>query len=265
VSWRVIRAAVAGTSHLRDELPCQDCCAVTSFALSDGQPVLAIIVADGAGSAQFAESGAQRACEVAQQCIGEWARTTLDSLPTPQLIIEWCDTVRNALEQWALTEGAPLREYACTLLLAVITTQGAGYGQIGDGGIVIDGSSGLELVFWPETGEYANMTCFITDEDALERVRVLVRHAAPEEVAMFTDGIQRLALDFKNGSVHAPFFEPMLAVLRQRSPEECAALERQLAAFLDSPKVNARTDDDKTLVLATRRIAVLGESTTTHL
>jgi hypothetical protein len=165
------------------------------------------------------------------------------------------------LEQVALTAGSPLREYACTLLLAVITPDVAGYGQIGDGGIVIDSGNGLELVFWPEVGEYANMTCFITDEDALERVRVLVRHAVPDEVALFTDGIQRLALDFKSGAVHAPFFEPMLAVLRQRSPADCAALEMQLEAFLDSAKVNSRTDDDKTLVLASRRAAAHGDAT----
>ena len=227
-----------------------------------GEPWLAIIVADGAGSARLAERGAQLACEIARQhieaCMKQWAEMSFAPMPTPQLMIEWCDVVRGALEQTALTAGTPLREYACTLLLALITSEGAGYGQIGDGGIVIDHGQGLELVFWPETGEYANMTCFITDEDALERVRVLVRHAAPDEVAVFTDGIQRLALDFKSGAVHIPFFEPMLAVLRQRAPAECATLQTQLAAFLDSPKVNSRTDDDKTLVLASRRAAAQG-------
>jgi hypothetical protein len=265
VSWRVIRAAVAGTSHLRDELPCQDCCAVASPTLSNGDPVLAIIVADGAGSARLAELGAQLACEIGQQCIAQWVETTLEPWPTPQRLIEWFDAVRSALEQLALSQGSPLRDYACTLLLAVVTPEAAGYGQIGDGGIVIDEGNGLELVFWPEAGEYANMTCFITDEDALERVRVLVRHTGPDELALFTDGIQRLALDFKSGAVHAPFFEPMLAVLRQRASEECAALETQLTAFLDSPKVNSRTDDDKTLVLASRRVAVPGDCTTSHL
>jgi hypothetical protein len=117
----------------------------------------------------------------------------------------------------------------------------------------VDNGVGLELVFWPEAGEYANMTRFITDPDALEHVRSVVTDAAPDEIAVFTDGIQRLALDFRAVAVHAPFFAPMMAVLRQQPPDECALLEAQLAAFLDSPKVNSRTDDDKTLVLASRR------------
>jgi hypothetical protein len=47
----------------------------------------------------------------------------------------------------------------------------------------------------------------------------------------------------------------MFAVLRKQSPELCNVLDEQLRQFLDSPAVNERTDDDKTLVLATRRMA----------
>jgi hypothetical protein len=37
-----------------------------------------------------------------------------------------------------------------------------------------------------------------------------------------------------------------------RSTDDYGALAGPLRAFLDSPQVNARTDDDKTLILATR-------------
>ena len=219
----------------------------------EGLQVLSIVAADGAGSARRGGEGAAIACEVAQRAIAEWAAATHE-LPTPNVVADWCSRVCDALQAQALTEEAQLRDYACTLLIAVVTANGAAYAHIGDGGIVIDNAAGLELVFWPESGEYANMTRFITDTDALERVRIRCAHLPPEEVAVFTDGIQRLALNYASASVHAPFFAPMLAVLRRTAAEDCEQLDAQLNAFLDSEKVNRRTDDDKTLVLATRRV-----------
>ena len=53
-------------------------------------------------------------------------------------------------------------------------------------------------------------------------------------------------------------YDPMFASLRQAaSPEE---LEGPLRQFLDSRPVNDRTDDDKTLMLATHRPAPDGHS-----
>jgi len=252
VKWRVIQAAVAGTSHHREQLPCQDHCVAATYECGSGE-VLAIVVADGAGSACHGGRGAQLACQGVRQAIEAWVPAAVAAVPTTTTVAEWLATAREVLLQAAAEEGASVRDFACTLLIAVITARAAGYAHIGDGGIVIDGGDGLQLVFWPEAGEYANMTRFITDEDALEQVRVLYSDAPPDEIAVFTDGIQRLALDYKARAVHGPFFAPMLAVLRRQLPSECAELAEQLAAFLASPRVNSRTDDDKTLVLASRR------------
>jgi hypothetical protein len=70
---------------------------------------------------------------------------------------------------------------------------------------------------------------------------------------MFSDGLQRLALVYESQTAYTPFFEPMFSVLRKADLAACDTLSDQLARFLSSPKVNERTDDDKTLVLATRR------------
>jgi hypothetical protein len=249
VSWRVIRAAVTGTSHRREQLACQDACLATVHPRANDAQVLAIVVADGAGSARHGGEGAQLACEIVQQQIGRWN----DGVPTGALMAGCFADARTALEHAALERGCEVRELACTLLVAIVAPEGAAYGHLGDGAIVADHGAGLQAVFWPESGEYANMTRFITDENALDHVRITESTGAPDELAVFTDGVQRLALDFRSAAVHAPFFAPMLAVLRCQSPESCADLDEQLTAFLDSPKVNSRTDDDKTLVLASRR------------
>jgi hypothetical protein len=44
----------------------------------------------------------------------------------------------------------------------------------------------------------------------------------------------------------------MFTILRTQNTEKCVALDHELAAFLNSDAINARTDDDKALVLATR-------------
>ena len=53
-------------------------------------------------------------------------------------------------------------------------------------------------------------------------------------------------------SLHSPFFAPLFAWLRPHAEGYSRELSDSLAAFLNSEKVNARTDDDKTFILATR-------------
>ena len=103
-------------------------------------------------------------------------------------------------------------------------------------------------VFWPQVGEYANTTWFVTSADFEQMLQV--RGEAVDEVALFTDGLQMMALHFATRSVHRPFFEPLFAALRGAAQPEDLVVP--LRAFLDSPAVNERTDDDKTLVLAVR-------------
>ncbi|MGL4552961.1 MAG: PP2C family serine/threonine-protein phosphatase, partial [Gemmataceae bacterium] len=63
------------------------------------------------------------------------------------------------------------------------------------------------------------------------------------------DGLQGLALHYATRTAHGPFFAPLFRALRGADPEE---LGDPMRAFLESPRVNGRTDDDKTLILAAR-------------
>jgi hypothetical protein len=67
---------------------------------------------------------------------------------------------------------------------------------------------------------------------------------------MMTDGLQRLALDFRTQAPHEPFFSPLFKALRSAPVAEDLAVP--LRQLLSSSSVNERTDDDKTLLLATR-------------
>ena len=146
--------------------------------------------------------------------------------------------------------GVVPRQLACTLLVALAGDDWAAFAQIGDGVIVFNVDAGYELAFWPDNGEYANTTRFLTDDDYRKHLRIEVVTRQVSELAVMTDGLQMLALDFKGARVHDRFFEPLFRTVRNNPNEE--ALRNSLLDFMDSKRVNERTDDDKTLLLATR-------------
>ena len=143
-------------------------------------------------------------------------------------------------------------------VLAVVVGQGSAvYFQIGDGAIVESRREEPDryvVICWPQQGEYANTTNFLTDADAAAKIFVGLKSGAIDEVALFTDGIQSLVLDYRTQSAHSPFFAPLFAWLRPRAAGHSPELSDSLARYLNSEKINSRTDDDKTLILATRRL-----------
>ena len=67
---------------------------------------------------------------------------TLHQIPdvsqiTDKTIRMWLVNAHNAIAEQAKTSGIPLKEYACTLIGAIIDDKHAVYFQIGDGGMVI--------------------------------------------------------------------------------------------------------------------------------
>ena len=72
-----------------------------------------------------------------------------------------------------------------------------------------------------------------------------------DRLALLTDGVERLALNFANRGAHRPFFDGLFKTITAgKTGGHDQPLSSKLAAFLDSDGINARTDDDKTLILA---------------
>jgi len=250
VNWRIVSASVVGTAHQSRNEICQDCHIAVNWKGADEKESLIALVADGAGSAQFAKLGAELACQEGKCLLEELLATNHVIPPTHEDIQKLIRELSSRINHHANIAQVPIREYACTLLIALIHPQFSLFAQIGDGGIVVAQDSVFELIFWPDNGEYANETHFLTDSDAVNYLQFLSTETHYSEIALFSDGLQRLALLYENRSVYTPFFTPMLTVIRQSTPELCTMLSTQLAAFLSSSRINERTDDDKTLVLA---------------
>jgi hypothetical protein len=204
------------------------------------------VVADGAGSASHSEVGATFVCDALVDAIAKCDSLEV-GLETVRTLVEG---VRQSLVKYAAHLDVELRQLASTLLLAVIYPDCCIFGQIGDGGIVVrsDQSSVYEVIFWPEPQEYVNCTNFITDETFGQHLVLERRESTILEVAVFTDGLQGLVLENSTRSAHNGFFSPLFSALSRE--DDMSTLGLHFKALLDSERINSRTDDDKTMVLA---------------
>jgi hypothetical protein len=211
---------------------------------------LLVAVADGAGSAERSDQAAR--------CAVEGALAALEgalAAGMPQSDAEWegllaqaFDQARQAVLGMAEAEELAPRAFATTLTCAVATATCLTVGQIGDGVVVAQSEDGqLLAATQPQRGEYANETLFLTMPDALQAVVCRVYAQPVTGLAIMTDGLIRLALNMARNEPHASFFGPLLAFTMQA--DDLTQAGKQLAAFLASERVCARTDDDKTLVL----------------
>lgn len=252
--WRTLAASVVGTAHAGEGQPCADACGLRVLGAADGGALLVAVAADGAGRAARASEGSRLACEAILDEAERLAPTGGLASFTRAEALRWIAAARDRIAAVASPQALDVRDYSSTLLVALVDARQAFFFQIGDGAIVYrDVAGAYQAALWPQSGEYANSTWFLTDAEALERVQT-ASVAGVDELALLTDGLQALALRFGTREVHGPFFEPMFARLREEDAVEPgeADLGEALRAFLASPPVNRRTDDDKTLVLATR-------------
>ena len=247
--WKFAAASVIGTSHLKNpDGLCQD----SNLCRYDSDLELLIcIVSDGAGSASRSQEGSQLACAFVADAV---AGSVGARSQTREFALETLAKLQEVLLDEAQRHELRVREYACTLLVAIVGRENATFWQIGDGAICFRTASGegLNYAFWPAKGEYANVTEFVTDANAAEELNFDTGELALHDVALFSDGLERLALDFTSGEVHEAFFAGLFPYLYRRSEGHLADLEVQMQSFLGSERVNARTDDDKTLLLASR-------------
>ena len=257
-AWRYAYASVAGTSHDKSGAPCQDAGSCRVVEASQGGPILLAMASDGAGSARRSEEGARLAVALFLDEFAEACRERGILAIDRPFILAWLTKLRRRIAARAARAGMRAGDYACTALGAVIAADRAVFFQIGDGAIVISGrqhAGDYDWVFWPQHGEYANTTNFVTQRDAARALEIEVHAGAIDEVALFTDGIERLVLDLSAKTAHAPFFRPLFGWLAGTKPPETSVASPALLNYLASKQVCDRTDDDKTLIMATRRPA----------
>jgi hypothetical protein len=237
--WSWIGACSTGSSHIRAGTTCQDSASCIELAVRDQHAI-----------------GSRLVVECFARCVIAHLRASqpLETI-TKELVLDWLDNVRDHIFRSAEQRAISPRDMAATLVGAIVFSNRAIVCHVGDGACVLrkKGESEWRVPSWPAHGEYASSTYFVTD-DPEPNLQFQLLEGEFNEVAIFSDGIERLALDFVNGNAFAPFFEPMFAPLVALRPGRDRRLSLGLRKYLDSPRVIERTDDDKSLILARRVI-----------
>jgi hypothetical protein len=232
-----------GSSHQSTATPCQDRYRVAPLA----NGFISIAVADGAGSAKWGGEGAEIAISAAHECIAAGLEDIQTrALSMRELLREAILAATAAIEE-RVPPGGACRDYATTLQLLVAGPEQYGYIRVGDGGCVIRDPVGDLVVVSPRPRNvFVNETEFVTSGDI--NPEVIIGERISNAVAVFTDGLQPVAMNIAEWLPHKAFFNPLFDYARRETSLEAA--ENALTTFLSGERLNSRTDDDRTLVFA---------------
>lgn len=247
--WVQVSESVAGTSHFAGDIPCQD--ASLHGVVGHGEDEIALfVVSDGAGSASHSHLGSRVACNRFVEFCHE-NQPRLNASIDRNFADELLTALLTAIVKEAEAAEVEPTSLACTFLAAIVGRDWTFFVQLGDGAIVHDTEDSFGCAFWPMSGEYANITTFITSPTARDTMMSATVPRGVQRVAVFTDGLQLLALDFQAKKPFAPFFRPMFDFMATCADGSDVVVP--LREFLVSPNVNSKTDDDKSLCLGVRK------------
>ncbi|MEH1978052.1 MAG: PP2C family serine/threonine-protein phosphatase [Nostoc sp.] len=256
MNWKAVARSEIGTSHQKQGIGCQD---YGNYRIFDD--VIVGAVADGAGSAKHSDFGANLAVETVLKYLGGiskflqkrkrcWQKISQEFSQTEaeNLFTKTVNEVIAELDKQAAKKDYYVNDLACTLLVFVATPDWVAVMQIGDGFIVMRSEeSEYQLLFQPDKGEFANETTFITSTNALKEMQVKVINEKQEFICASTDGLEKVAIRLSDWEPFSPFFKPLEEYLQE--PVNGEEEDKYLTEFLNSERLNSRTDDDKTLLL----------------
>lgn len=245
--WRWAAASHIGTSHQRTGTRKQDAYGVRWHARA-----FCAVVCDGAGSASHGGQGASLMCRHLLRACQAWFADH-EALPDDDQVRVWIDDIRDHLSSLATQRDLLKREFASTLVMLVVFEDQVLTLQVGDSALVARSKDGWEALCWPENGEYASSTFFVTD-DPEPRLHLSRQPLTHDAFALFSDGLEVVALEKSTQQPYSKFFNPMLRAVdeapgRGRLRSLCPLLHH----YLGDAKLCERTDDDKTLILISLR------------
>lgn len=251
--WLIAQASVVGTGHVKSGLPCQD---ASVARVTDSGEWLVVVVSDGAGTAKRSDEGSKLVAthffesllslskEFERRAPGQWVN---------DFVIARVLEARASLRQKA--QADVINDFHCTLVACLLGPSGGFAIHLGDGAIFggcSDQSSlntaGNFFISYPENGEYANETFFITEGDWVRHLRITPMPPM-DWIYACTDGGTAFALE-GDKEPREGFIFPVLNKVLQQSTQ--IKRNEALVAILTDSLADKVTADDKTIVLACR-------------
>jgi hypothetical protein len=216
---------------------------------------MSAVVSDGAGSASEGARGAAIVCTSFQRLVARHLRDCKALAAMDDgAIADWIDEIRERINTASTRTGHRRREYAATLVAAVIGPESAVVAHVGDGGAVLRSrdTGKWTVPSWPFHGEYASTTRFIVD-DPHPTASVVPLEGAYDGFAVFSDGMEYLILDHRERTAPAELFESYVApLIDSEKAGRDRKFSKRLRSYLNSEKVREATDDDTSLILGLR-------------
>lgn len=248
-SWHTVAATATGATHVAAGV--DNCDAHRSVTY--GRAGVALIVADGLGSAPEAALAARAAVALA-------ARRLATAAPTNAVLGARRDDVRDAitdaragLRVMADALRIPLRDIGTTLLVCVVDEHGATFGGVGDGFLAVrarkpDGGRRHHLLTLMAPGAFANETMTL-GSDAEIVVEAIVDPEV-DGVALATDGFEPVAID-RPLAADRDLRPGLIDILLEHADvaADSAGLHRDIA----EAAWDQATADDRTIVMAVAR------------
>lgn len=250
IDWKYALASVIGTSHLDSNTTKQDFCLVEKKNIN-GVNYLFSAVADGAGSAKFSDKSSSYICRLFIRKAEKWLNENDISTLNKEVVLSWFLHFQNVINRVVrIYHIDSIKEFATTLLFALLSEKGNIFVQIGDGVIAKGDINDLNCVFEPQHGEYINATYFATEKNISERFMFEFNSDKIKRLVMHTDGIEIISFNFALKKPHINFFNPIFAMLDEFNK---SGLDKNTSefiyGFLDCERVKQKTDDDKTMVI----------------
>jgi serine/threonine protein phosphatase PrpC len=235
---------VFGSSHLTTETPCHD--AHTYRILSDDMGYIAC-VSDGMGSAARAELGSSTASLFIVDFLEKKLNLDLTDDEVILLIKEGSVQVNQFLAETAELNDLNIKDLNATLLVFISLKDRQFFGQVGDCTAIGKYDDAYQVLVPQQRGEYANATFSICNMESIENGIYDRCDKFYPMVALMSDGIESISVSAKDSSVSSLFFDPFFKVFSHQNYNQ-TEVQKSLERFLQSERINKKTDDDKTLL-----------------
>ena len=148
--------SIAGTSHIKNNIPCQD--SHRYEELSNGW--VAAVVADGVGSAKHSDIASAIACDTYIDICKVLINSDIEISEAQEIIASAYKETEKRIRDYVAEKGDEITDYDTTLSAVLYDGENIAYGHSGDGGIVVISGDGEYIkVTKPQKG--ADGVCVI--------------------------------------------------------------------------------------------------------
>lgn len=264
--FKIYGASIRGRSHAHTAMYRDDHFEIKNF----DEDILVLAVADGAGSAEYSREGSRLACEACKKSLLD-NKGKVDLLK--KLIYNYDKSKNNELSNLAYDiigdiiqkairsideiskrEKSKLRDFATTLLLALVAPTEKGYCiisySIGDGIIAkLDDENNPQLLTTPDSGIHAGQTKFITMKESIHTIsdRTKIRFVSSlKNLFLMTDGISDVYFETESQFNKTECWNKLISEIEEEIDFSGANVENQFEKWIDF--FSRGNHDDRTII-----------------